>query len=151
MQNQPSVEGIFSRPRRGLPSVALEAAQALAGRGVEGDHAFPASDPDREITLIEAEALEALVLETHISLEAAQTRRNLLTRGVRLNDLVGKEFLVGEVRLRGIRLCEPCAHLENMTQPGVLAGLLHRGGLRAAIVESGTIRLGDPIQAELDN
>jgi MOSC domain-containing protein YiiM len=93
--------------------------------------------------LIEIEAIEALKREKDITLVPAASRRNLVTRGVPLNHLVGREFRVGPVRLLGTRLCEPCAYLEGLTQKGVLAGLIHRGGLRADIVAGGTIRVGD--------
>lgn len=129
--------------------------KALAGKGLDGDRyamgtgfysessATPA--PDREITLIEAEALEALREENGIELTPAETRRNVVTRGVPLNHLVGRRFRVGEVELEGVRLCEPCAHLMEMTGKKVLGPLVHRGGLRARILGEGTIRVGDPV------
>ena len=99
----------------------------------------------REVTLIEIEAIEALEREKNIAIAPGAARRNVVTRGVPLNHLVGREFQVGSVRLRGTRLCEPCAYLEGLTQKGVLAGLIHRGGLRAEIVTAGTIRVEDII------
>jgi MOSC domain-containing protein YiiM len=127
----------------------IEKAEAIAGRGLVGDRyflkegTFSAKDgPDREVTLIEAEALEGLAREYQIELAPNQTRRNLLTRGVPLNHLVGKTFKVGNVILRGIRLCEPCGHLEKLTCKGVEKGLIHRGGLRAQIVEGGVLEVG---------
>ncbi len=126
----------------------------MSGVGLEGDRycakpATPAADrkPDREVTLIESEALEALDRECGIRLQPGEARRNLITRGVRLNDLVGQEFAVGEVVLRGMRLCNPCAHLESLTTAGVLSGLANRGGLRAQIVRGGRLRPGDAIRA----
>jgi MOSC domain-containing protein YiiM len=101
--------------------------------------------PDREVTLIEAEAIEALPRDEGVAFEASESRRNLVTRGVALNHLVGREFRVGSVPLRGIRLCEPCVHLESLTRPGVKAGLTHRGGLRAQLLGDGEIRVGDPV------
>ena len=95
--------------------------------------------------MIAAEALEALFAETGIELSAAESRRNVLTRGVDLNALVGRRFRVGEVECEGIELCEPCSHLEGLTKPGVLRGLVHRGGLRAAIHRGGEIAVGDPV------
>ncbi|HEV3117791.1 MAG TPA: MOSC domain-containing protein, partial [Gemmataceae bacterium] len=100
---------------------------------------------DREITLIEIEALEGMTRETEITMEPGQARRNLVTRGVPLNHLVGKEFSVGAVVLRGIRLCEPCGHLEALTIKGVKEGLCHRGGLRAQILHGGVLKTGDRI------
>lgn len=133
--------------------VAVDEVVASAGRGLEGDRyckgAGTFSKPDqvdREVTLIESEALEALAREEKIELTPAQARRNLLTRGVPLNHLVGREFSVGSVTLRGIRLCEPCKHLEKLTREGVMKGLIHRGGLRAQIVRAGTLRKGDIIK-----
>lgn len=125
---------------------------AVAGRGIEEDRYFHGAgywskSPGaiRDITLIEIEAIEALNREKNISLAPGATRRNLVTRGVPLNHLVGSEFQVGNVRLLGTRLCEPCSYLEGLTQKGVLTGLIHRGGLRADIVAGGTIRVGDLI------
>jgi MOSC domain-containing protein YiiM len=98
------------------------------------------------VTLIESEALEAMACEVDIRLESHQARRNLLTQGVPLNHLVGKEFRVGDVVLKGIRLCEPCGHLESLTMKGVQDGLCHRGGLRAQILRGGVLHAGDPIR-----
>jgi len=95
----------------------------------------------REVTLIEIEAIEALESERNIAITPGATRRNVVTRGVPLNHLVGREFQLGAVRLRGTRLCEPCTYLESLTQQDVLSGLIHRGGLRAEIVTGGTIRV----------
>jgi len=125
---------------------------ALAGRGLEGDRYAAklgtfSKDPGsgRDVTLIESEAIEALKRDYQVELEAGESRRNIVTRGISLNHLVGKEFRVGEVVLRGTRLCEPCAHMEKLTVKGALRGLIHRGGLRAEIVKGGTIRVGDVI------
>ncbi len=144
---QPSVEAIFLHGPKGEAMTRVEAASARAGLGLEGDRYFqPAGNAaDREITLIEAEAIEALNRDEKVPFETAESRRNVVTRGVALNHLVGREFAVGRARLRGIRLCEPCDHLQKLTRPGVLKGLLHRGGLRAQIVQDGPIRVGDPV------
>ena len=136
--------------------------RAVPGRGLEGDRYFRgrgfysgrASHGGREVTLIEVESVEALhrgVVNADgqtlgIKLSAAETRRNIATSGVPLNHLVDEEFWVGEVLLRGTRLCEPCRHLEELTQKGVLGGLIHRGGLRAKILTEGTVRVGDIIR-----
>lgn len=129
-------------------------AVALAGSGLEGDRyathtgSFSAKPkPGRQITLIEAEAIEALERELGLALTPGETRRNLVTRGIALNHLVGREFTVGDVRLRGHELCEPCAELARMTgKPQILPGLIHRGGLRAEILVGGLIRVGDAIR-----
>ena len=124
----------------------------MAGKGLEGDRYFNgagsfSSHPGlgRDITLIESEAIEALKRDYQIELDPGQARRNIVTRGVPLNHLVGQGFKVGEATLRGIRLCDPCAHLEKLTAKGVMRGLIHRGGLRAVIVVGGMLRVGDTI------
>nr|UXE45587.1 hypothetical protein Hi04_10k_c4998_00030 [uncultured bacterium] len=143
----PSVEAIFLHGPEREPMTRVEEANARAGLGLEGDRYFRPEgvDPDREITLIEVEAIEALNRDKKVPLEIGESRRNVVTRGVALNDLVGREFAVGATRLEGIRLCEPCNHLQKLTRPGVLKGLVHRGGLRARIVQGGPIRVGDPV------
>jgi MOSC domain-containing protein YiiM len=132
---------------------AVSEIQAVAGHGLEGDRYWQKqgtfsdkAGPDREITLIETEALEGLAREYNVELQAAESRRNLATRGVPLNHLVGQEFTVGTVRLRGIRLCEPCSHLAKVTGRAVLPGLVHRGGLRAQVLTDGVLRAGDRIR-----
>ena len=124
--------------------------KAIAGRGLEGDRYFAgigtySHDPGsgRHVTLIEIEALEGLTRDYGIAIAPGNLRRNIVTRDVALNHLVEREFLVGRVRLRGTRLCEPCAHLERLTERGALRGLIHRGGLRAEIVSGGTIDIRD--------
>jgi MOSC domain-containing protein YiiM len=109
--------------------------------GVVGDRYGEA----RDLTLIEAEAIEGLREETGIELSAAESRRQVLTRGIRLNDLVGERFTVGGVECVGQELCEPCNHLQGLTREGVLRGLVHRGGLRADIVSGGRIAVGDEV------
>jgi len=134
------------------PVISLGEIQAIAGKGLEGDRYYlktgtysktPGSG--REVTLIEIEAIDALRREYQIDIDAAQARRNIVTRGVALNHFIDREFAVGEAVLRGTRLCEPCAHLEKLTVKGVMRGLIHRGGLRADVVRGGTIRVGDTI------
>jgi MOSC domain-containing protein YiiM len=144
--------GISVAPAAEAPTIAVDEARAVPGRGLEGDRYFHAAGTfsdhpgdGRDVTLIELEALQALQAESGIELSPGDSRRNLVTCGVALNHLVGRELRVGEVVLRGTRLCEPCAHLARLTQPGVLPGLVHRGGLRADIVRGGLIRAGDPI------
>ena len=141
-----------SRPRR-APDGALESVRAVAGRGLEGDRYFRRTGtysrnegPDRQITLIETEALEALERDYAMTLDASETRRNVATRDVALNHLIGRTFRVGEVTVRGLRLCEPCSHMERLCGQRVRPGLVHRGGLRAEIVTDGVIRVGDPIE-----
>jgi len=102
--------------------------------------------PDREVTLIEIEAIEAMKRDLGIELDPGASRQNIVTRGVPLNHLVGRKFRVGEVTLFGVRLCEPCSHLERLSHPGVREALIHRGGLRAQILADGTIQVGDPVR-----
>jgi MOSC domain-containing protein YiiM len=113
----------------------------VTAEGVVGDRYGKA----RDLTLIEAEALEGLREDTGIELSAAESRRQVLTRGIRLNDLVAQHFMVGDVECVGQELCEPCNHLQGLTQQGVLRGLVHRGGLRADIVSGGRIAVGDEV------
>ena len=125
---------------------------ALVGRGLDGDRYSNklgtfSNDPGsgRDVTLIENEAIEALKRDYQIALEPGSARRNIVTSGIALNHLVGREFRVGAVILRGTRLCEPCSHLEKLTSKGATRGLIHRGGLRAEIIAGGMIRICDPI------
>jgi MOSC domain-containing protein YiiM len=144
-----SVSAIYVAPHPGAPVVALERVAAFAGRGLEGDRnlrAQPKADRDSDVTLIEMEVLEALREDMGIELTEGGSRRNLHTRGISLNELVGQEFSVGEVVLRGQGLCEPCLSLaEACGDRGVIRGLIHRGGLRASILRGGTISVGDAI------
>lgn len=139
----------------GAPITCVDQVHAVPEKGLEGDRYYNSVGtfsskftPNRAITLIEAESLEALNRDYGIALEPRQSRRNLVTRGVALNHLVGREFKVGEVLLRGTKLCEPCSHLEGLTHPGVLRGLTHRGGLCAQILSEGTIAVGDSVDTE---
>jgi MOSC domain-containing protein YiiM len=150
---QGSVVSIHVTPAAGQPMETVPDARAVAGIGLEGDryalgigyHSKSPGPGGRELTLIETETLEALSA-LGVKLSAAETRRNLATSGVPLNHLVGREFWVGAVRLRGTRLCEPCKYLEGLTQAGAMAALIHRGGLRAQILHDGLIRVGDIIK-----
>jgi MOSC domain-containing protein YiiM len=143
------VEGIFITPERGAMPEPVDSVRALAGRGLEGNRYFFEADapPGRALTLIAAEAVEAMEQEHGISLEARATRRNVVTRGVDVNDLVGKRFRVGGVECVGVELCEPCAHLQSLTKPGIIKGLAHRGGLNADILSDGEISVGDAVVA----
>ena len=150
--NTGTVESIYLATAAGVPTHAVNEASAIPGVGLEGDRyalgvgTFSKPLPDRELTLIEAEAIEALKHEYHFELAPGEARRNVITRGVALNHLVGKEFKIGDVKIRGIRLCEPCDYLQRLTGREVIRGLTHRGGLRAQILTRGTIHVGDPIR-----
>ena len=143
--NEGRVEAIFISAEHGELPQPVESVAAIAGKGLVGNRHFDEGEPGQELTLIEAEALEALEAEHGIRLDGAASRRNVLTRGVSLNDLVGRRFRVGELECRGIELCEPCLHLEQMTQPGIINGLVHRAGLNAQILVGGELRPGDPV------
>src|SRR3954447_2513940 len=144
-----TVEAIAVAPAAEAPMRLVEHADAHAGRGLEGDRYFthegtfsnPYSD-GHDLTLIEAEVVDEL------GLPPAEARRNLVTRGIDLNALVGRRFRVGGAECVGRRLCEPCAHLQRLTHPGILRDLVHRGGLRADVLAGGAIRLGDAVVAD---
>ena len=148
------IEQIFVAPAARVAAVRVDAAVAVAGRGLEGDRYFLGvgafsrwPGEGRQVTLIEAEAVEAIRADTGIDLSAGQHRRNLATRGVRLADLLGRRFRVGDVLLRGQRLCAPCKYLDRLVGAEVYDAMKGRGGLRAEIVEGGVIREGDEIRA----
>ncbi|HYY24319.1 MAG TPA: MOSC domain-containing protein [Candidatus Udaeobacter sp.] len=152
MSAQGTVVALYLAPAGEAPMKSVKEARAVSGKGLEGDRYFNrtgtfSNQPGtgRDVTLIELEALEALQRDYAIELNPGQPRRNIVTRGMPLNHLVGIEFAVGGVTLRGTRLCEPCSHLEKLTRKGTMRGLIHRGGLRADIVADGVIRVGDMI------
>lgn len=155
MNAKPTVVSIHVAPVGQGAMQRVTEARAVAGKGLEGDRYFSqtgtySNDPGsgRDLTLIEIEAIEGLQRDYEVALEPGLSRRNIVTRGVALNHLVGREFHIGEVVARGTRLCEPCAHMEKLTVKGALRGLIHRGGLRAEIVRGGIIRVGDAIGLE---
>lgn len=141
------VEAIFvAEAAAALPRPVVRA-RAVAGLGLEGDRYYAGAgtwsdypvQTGVDLTLVEAEVLEA------VGLTGAEARRNLVTRGVRLNEVVGMRFWVGKVECYGDRLCEPCGHLERLTRPGIKAALVHRGGLRADVLGDGEIVVGDRV------
>jgi MOSC domain-containing protein YiiM len=133
------VEAITIGPSEALAKV--ESVRAVAGCGLEGDRKFRPQGhrPGGAITLIEAEVLK------DVGLTGPESRRQVVVRGVRLNDLVGKRFWVGGVECLGVELCEPCLHLQSLTRPGIIDDLVHRGGLNADILNDGTISVGDAV------
>jgi MOSC domain-containing protein YiiM len=143
---------IYTTAEAGAPLAPVDEAVLEAG-GLVGDRyhrgvgSFAANKPDQELTLIESEEIDRFNRETRLGLGYGALRRNLVTAGVRLNDLVGREFRIGESVLAGIELCEPCAYLARTVAKEVLPGLVHKAGLRARIVRGGTIRPGDSIDA----
>ena len=148
-----TVAAIYVAEDSAAPPRALDAAEAIPGRGLRGDRYFAGtghfSRPGKtgqDLTLIAAEALEALRDESGTALTGAAARRNVVTTGIDVNALVGRRFAIGDVECVGRRWCEPCAHLQRLTEPGVLRGLIHRGGLRADIVGGGRIQVGDAVR-----
>jgi hypothetical protein len=156
-----SVVSIHIALEASAPMQSCSEAKAVPGRGIEGDRYFVGkgfysgkpSYGGREVTLIEIEAVEALFYgvtnaegkRLGIKVAAGDARRNIVTSGVPLNHLTDREFWIGTLLMRGTRLCEPCKRLDDLTQPGVMSGLIHRGGLRAEILSEGVIHVGDTI------
>lgn len=148
------VTGIYIAPAAGAPMQALERASVVAGRGIEGDRYFDGRGyysqvtplTGRRLTLIAAEDLAALTRDTGIVLGPQECRRNLVTEGIRLDDLIGKRFRIGEIECYGERACPPCGYLEGLTGlKGVNRGLTDRGGIRAEILLDGAIAIGDTV------
>ena len=147
-----TVEAIHTAPSSGVPMVPRDRVVAIAGVGLEGDryatrngHWSANLGVDRDITLVEAEVIEDLAATDGIVLTPSQTRRNVTTRGIRVNDLVGRRFRVGAAVCEGTRLCEPCQYLTDLVGEPILRPLVHRAGLRARIVEGGEIAVGAEI------
>lgn len=160
MTNQPGdimwqgrVEAIYIAPEAKAPVERVPDVHAVAGRGLEGDRYFHDGGTfshlgrnGRDVTLICIEEIEAMSRDYEIEIDPADARRNIVTRGVPLNHLVGKTFQIGDVVLRGVRLCEPCKHLAEVTGIDLIRGMVHRGGLRCDIIQSGIIRVNDSVQ-----
>jgi MOSC domain-containing protein YiiM len=148
------VEAIHIADAAGAPVRATETVEAIAGVGLDGDRYaaglghYDDARVSRDLTLVESEAIEALTREHGIELAPGETRRNITTRGIALNDLLGRRFFVGEVLCQGTRLCEPCQYLADLTGKPLLRALVHRGGLRADILDGGEIRRGDTVRLE---
>ena len=139
-------------PMERVPSVDVVVGEGLLGdrygAGVGAAQFQGRRKPENEVTLIAREAIEAANAEFNFAIEHLETRRNLLTEGVPLNELVGKTLRVGEVVLKGLELCEPCGYLEKRTFAGIKEALKHRGGLRCCVVVGGTIRVGDAVSGQ---
>ncbi|WP_049927066.1 MOSC domain-containing protein [Halopiger goleimassiliensis] len=161
MSSRGTTEGIFIAPDSGDTMESVDSVEAVAGRGLRGDRYFREQGlydrrddlPDStDVTLIEVEALEAARREYDLEIRPRETRRNVLTRGVPLNHLVDREFTVGEATLVGERLCEPCSYMESLAErEGAAEALVHRGGLNANVLESGTIAVGDGVEIAPSN
>jgi MOSC domain-containing protein YiiM len=146
--------GIYTTTEAAKPLTPATELRAIEGVGLDGDrYARQAGTysnrpgPHRQVTLVEREVIASVNDESGVDLGEHETRRNLVTEGVPLLHLIGRSFRIGDVVLRGIKSCPPCAHLEKLTRPGVRAALENRGGLRAEIVKGGTLRIGDEITA----
>ena len=148
-----TVEQIFIAERPGQPMRSVDEARGEAGCGLVGDRHFrPDGVPAlgkrgevQDLSLVEAEVLESLGDEHGIALAGSETRRNIVTRGIRLNDLIGRQFRLGGLLCEGTELCEPCSHMQKKVGKPILKPLVHRGGLRARILSSGTVQVGEAI------
>lgn len=151
-----SVVALYIARQPSGPMESMSAVRAFADRGLEGDRFFreswsAARRPDKAVSLIEEETLQAAAKELGCDMFADKSRRNILTRGVALIDLLGRDFTVGGVLMRGIRLFEPCGHLEKVSKVrGIFRALEHRSGLKAALLSDGVIQVGDPVDHARD-
>ncbi len=150
--SQPMVTEIFVSPASGEAMQARRQVEAFAGEGLEGDRfrrpgGWTEGD-GRQVTLVARESLDEIEAESGIVIPAVKSRRNIITDGVRLNDLVGRRFALGSVVCEGVEVCQPCAKMGevlNEDKARVVKALVHRSGLRARIVSGGTIHAGDTI------
>jgi uncharacterized protein YcbX len=145
------VVGIYIAPHRGEPTIRVDQVHVIPGYGIEGDRYYQEPNSKetinrtgRELTLIEMEAIESMCSDG-VNISPEKTRRNIVTQGIKLNELVGKTFTIGEIRLCGVRLCEPCDYLARRTDQRIKQSMIHHGGLRADIITEGYIRINDPI------
>jgi MOSC domain-containing protein YiiM len=149
---QGEVVSIHICANAGDPMQSPDSVLAVEGKGLEGDRYWSGvgtySDkggPQRQVTFIEEESIAAIAHERGVVIEPREARRNIVTRGVPLNHLVGQRFQVGDAVFQGIMVCEPCNYLQQITVKGVLSGLIHRGGLNAEVVQTAVIRIGDAV------
>ncbi len=147
------VEAIHVAPEAGAPMEPRDRVRTHAGRGLDGDryttgtgHWSAIRRSGDGLTIVAAEAIDAVNAEHGLGLAPGDTRRNVTVRGVDLDALIGREFAIGAVRVRGVRRCEPCQYLEGLLDKPVLVPLVHRGGLRVEILTDGEIAVGDPIE-----
>ena len=151
------VVALFTVDRRAAPMKKVEQLYALAGRGIEGDRYFlgtgtysKSPEPGRQVTLIKSEVLESLKNKLEINVKPEESRRNILTQGIEINDLIGTEFYVGTVRLRAHRITQPCLYLEKLLdQPGLYKELWDNGGISCEILSDGVIKERDIITTHL--
>ena len=143
------IEAIYIAPTKDAEQENVQSAELLQGKGIIGDRAFgKIKNPGQNVTFVEVEEIDNYNNAFGQAIDQSATRRNFVTKGIRLNDLVGKEFSIGYVKFRGIELCEPCSKLagllENNTisKKEVVKALLHKTGLRADVLTDGTISVG---------
>lgn len=149
MSTSPEVVGLFRGALETGPIETVDELEAVAGAGIVGDRYFndPRNEPKREITLFESEEIERANAELGLDVTAEDMRRNVMTRGIELGPLVGRRFFVGEVEIEGIKLNPPCAHLQQLAGKKLLVkDFMKSGGIRARIVSTGSIRVGDPVE-----
>jgi hypothetical protein len=156
MQGTGTVEAICTAPAGGEPMEERESVEAVAGKGLRGDRYFDETgtysnnaqvdDIPRDLTLFEVEALDHVAADYDIDLDVTDHRRNVTVSDVAVDHLLGERFRIGDVVCEGVRLCEPCSYLEQITEEGVYDALVHRAGLNAAVVESGEMRVGDAVE-----
>lgn len=148
---------IFTTPTAGAAMISRTESSAIAGRGLEGDRyeqgigfysKHPITSGARELTLIDEAAVARVALETGVPFSTADSRRNLITEGVDLDALIGRAFTIGSVTCEGVRSCPPCVHLDELLGREVMPALVRTGGLRARIVQGGSIRVGDVVAVE---
>jgi MOSC domain-containing protein YiiM len=153
------VVAIVTTSEAGTPLRSVTEASLESGKGLVGDRYYERSGTfsakltdsgDWELTLIESEEIHRFNEAHGLTLAPASFRRNIITSGIRLNDLVGRRFHVGSAILEGMRLCEPCAHLGGLIGPAVVKGMVHRAGLRACIITGSSVRVGDEVVAVQD-
>jgi len=150
------IEAIFVATAHGEAMLELDAVQVKTGKGIVGDRyqGLSPRQPGINLTLIEAEAIALAAQELGMDISTCAPRRNIVTRGITLNDLVGREFRIGNIRLRGIEICDPCSKLgKNLATPEkpahkVVRAFVQRGGLRAAVLSDGILRCGASIHLE---
>jgi MOSC domain-containing protein YiiM len=149
------VVSIYIAPLAGSQLETIEVAELRSGKGIAGDRYFQQqgtfskqleSGADWEVTLIESEEIRNYNEAQSTDWHDGAFRRNIVTRDIRINDLVGRQISVGTALLEGIRLCEPCAYLGSMLGPEIVKGMAHRAGLRARILASGYVRPGDSVE-----
>ena len=151
MVHMGTIEQIFIAPDKAGEVQSVESVEAITDAGLKGDRYANAENRDdvsNQVTFIEAEQIERFIAETGLSMEPHQPRRNIVTRGVDLNALLGKRFRVGDCEFEGIELCEPCSSWAKQTHREVLRFFVHRGGLNARVIKGGTIQLGSPITVD---